>query len=209
MASADAKLGQALPLYDLFLDLPHPAAAAACPPPYVLGNPVNNPEMEKELSANMSRISRFAFPEFDDSMASRIPRDGALNRFSQYAMQPKGFQNYTFSLQLQSGVRMHGFVRRYLPIHPVAKYRYDVGRRGERALVILTRFSGGDLVYAAILKYVLLHDKYSMSSFEWLLMFLFVSIAEQNSGCYIVSEASIGSRKSAPRASKMVLASFI
>ena len=118
----------------------------------MLANPVNNPEMEKELQDNMSRIGRFAFPEFDDALAQRIPRDKALNRFSQYAMQPKSFQNYTFSLQLQSGVRMHGFVRRYLPIHEVAKHRYDVGRRGERALVILTRFSGGDLVYAAILK---------------------------------------------------------
>ena len=148
--------GQALPLYDLFLDLPHPAAAASCPPPFVLPSPLPNPGMEQELSApdNLSRIARFAFPEFDDATAQRIPRDKALNRFSQYAMQPKSFQNYTFSLQLQSGVRMHGFVRRYLPIHPIAKHRYDVGRRGERALVVLTRFSGGDLVYAAILKYV-------------------------------------------------------
>jgi hypothetical protein len=160
-------VAQALPLYDLFLDLPHPSAAASCPPPFVLANPANIPEVEKELSANMSRIARFAFPEFDDSMASRIPRDGALNRFSQYAMQPKGFQNYTFSLQLQSGVRMHGFVRRYLPIHPVAKHRYDVGRRGERALVILTRFSGGDLVYAAILKYVVFCNKGTVCSVDW------------------------------------------
>ncbi|KAG7364911.1 DENN (AEX-3) domain containing protein [Nitzschia inconspicua] len=152
MAAPQGPPVEALPLYDLFLDLPHPAAAAACPPPYTLATPINNPEMEKELSANMSRIARFAFPEFDDAMAQRIPRDGELNRFSQYAMQPKSFQNYTFSLQLQSGVRMHGFVRRYLPIHQVAKHRYDVGRRGERALVILTRFSGGDLLYAAILK---------------------------------------------------------
>lgn len=153
---------QVLPLYDLFLDIPHPSAAAGCPPPFILGNPMNNPEMEKELSANMSRISRFAFPEFDDSVAQRIPREGELNRFSQYAMQPKSFQNYTFSLQLQSGVRMHGFVRRYLPIHHIAKHRYDVGRRGERALVILTRFCGGDLVYAAILKYVPFFCLFSM-----------------------------------------------
>lgn len=110
--------------------------------------------MEGELSANMSRIAAFAFPEYDDAVSQRIPRDKALNRFSQYAMQPKSFQNYTFSMQLQSGVRIHGFVRRYLPVHPVVKHRYDVGRRGERALVILTRYSGGDLVYAAILKYV-------------------------------------------------------
>ena len=146
---------QSLPLFDLFLDLPHPAAAASCPPAYISGCPAaNNPEIEKELSANMSQISRFAFPEFDDSIEQRIPRDVALNRFSQYAMGPKSFQNFTFSLQLKSGVRVHGFVRRYLPIHQVVEHRYDVGRRGERALVMLTRFCGGDLLYTSILKYV-------------------------------------------------------
>lgn len=143
-----------LPLYDLFLDLPHPAAAASCPAAFTYGSPGDNAEIEKELAANMSNIARFAFPEFDDSVNQHIPRDTALNRFSQYAMQPKSFQNYTFSLQLQSGVRVHGFVRRYLPIHQMVEHRYDVGRRGERALVLLTRFSGGDLLYASILKYV-------------------------------------------------------
>lgn len=149
---------QALPFYDYFLDLPHPSASASCPPPIVVAGPANGPEIEKELTANLSRIARFAFPEFDDAAVSagtsRIPRDTALNRFSQYAMQPKTFQNYTFSMQLQSGVRLHGHVRRYLPVHEIAKHRYDVGRRGERALVIMTRSSGGDLVYAAVLKYV-------------------------------------------------------
>lgn len=143
---------QALPFYDLFLDLPHPAAAKASPPPMILRSPVTSSEMDKELNANLSRIGRFAFPEFDDSTSQVIPRDTALNRFSQYAMQPKAFQEYTFSLQLQNGVRIHGHVRRYHPIHPAVKTRYDVGRRGERALVILTRANGGDLVYSAVLK---------------------------------------------------------
>ncbi len=143
---------QALPLYDLFLDLPHPAAAKASPPPLILRSPATSPDMEKELNSNLSRIGRFAFPEFDDATAQTIPRDTALNRFSQYAMQPKAFQQYAFSLQLQNGVRIHGHVRRYHPIHSAVKTRYDVGRRGERALVILTRTNGGDLVYSAVLK---------------------------------------------------------
>lgn len=141
-----------LPLFDLFLDLPHPAGTTSCPPPVILPAPATSPEMEKELAANLSRIARFAFPEFDDAMAPQVSRDAPLNRFSQYAMQPKAFQHYTFSLQLQSGVRVHGHVRRYLPIHATGKHRYDVGRRGERALVLLTRVNSGDLVYSAILK---------------------------------------------------------
>eukprot|EP00934_Nitzschia_sp_Nitz4_P006130 Nitzschia sp. Nitz4//scaffold1_size375055//330463//333808//NITZ4_000334-RA/size375055-augustus-gene-0.735-mRNA-1//-1//CDS//3329541219//6120//frame0 len=142
----------ALPLFDMFLDLPHPAAATMNDPPRVFGAPSTAPEMLQELQSNLSRIGRFAFPEFEDATAQNIPRDTELNRFSQYAMQPKSFQHYTFSLQLQSGVRVHGHVRRYLPLHPVAKSRYDVGRRGERALVLLTRANGGDAMYAAILR---------------------------------------------------------
>ena len=141
-----------LPLYDLFLDLPHPAASKASPPSLVFKAPTTSPEMEAELSASLSRISRFAFPEFDDALAQRVRRDTTLNRFSQYTMQPKSFQHFTFSLQLQNGVRTHGHVRRYHPIHPAVKTRYDVGRRGERALVLLTRANGGDLVFSAVLK---------------------------------------------------------
>ena len=141
-----------LPLFDQFLDLPHPAATSNCPPPFALSAPGTTPEMEKELASNLSRVARFAFPEFDDAMATSVPRDTIVNQFSQYAMQPKGFQHYTFSLQLQTGVRLHGHVRRYHPIHADAKSRYDIGRRGERALVVLTRNSGSDLVYSAILK---------------------------------------------------------
>mmetsp|Transcript_17547 Transcript_17547/g.43162 ORF Transcript_17547/g.43162 Transcript_17547/m.43162 type:complete len:1091 (-) Transcript_17547:73-3345(-) len=142
----------ALPLFDQFLDLPHPAATTNCPPPFSLSAPGTTAEMEKELASNLSRVARFAFPEFDDALATNVPRDTILNHFSKYAMQPKGFQHYTFSLQLQTGVRLQGHVRRYLPIHLDAKSRYDIGRRGERALVLLTRNSGSDLVYSAILK---------------------------------------------------------
>ena len=156
-----------LPLFDLFLDLPHPAGVTSCPPAYSYGCPSTGPEIEAELSANLPRISLFAFPEFDEALYNHhqhqqhqqrgvriVPRDARANRFSQYAMQPASFQNYTFSLQLKSGVRVHGFVRRYLPVHARVRHRYDVGRRGERALVLLTRFSGGDVLYASVLKYV-------------------------------------------------------
>ena len=184
-----------LPLYDLFLDLPHPAAAKSCPPPCVVGAPDNDPEILKELSESIPRIVQFAFPEYDDSVDQRIPRDAALNRFSQYAMQPKSFQNYTFSLQLRSGVRVHGFVRRYLPIHQVVRQRYDVGRRGERALVMLTRYSGGDLLYASVLKYVpLLVCLFSVTTEERINpMFcspVYIVLVLQNARCHFISKSS-------------------
>lgn len=144
------------PLFDLFLDVPHPAASPSCPPAFIIGTPDSNGQnIEQELSKSINQIGRFAFPEYDqDTSPSPPPREQAppINRFDQYAMQPPAFQIYTFSLQLQSGMRVHGHVRRYLPCHLGSKTRYDVGRRGERALVILTRVTGADALYAAILK---------------------------------------------------------
>ena len=145
------------PLYDLFLDVPHPAASPNCPPASIIGTPPgSNPQdsIEQELQKSMPQIARFAFPEFDQDAAPPPPASPPppVNRFDQYAMQPPAFQNYTFSLTLQSGQRVHGHVRRYLPCHMGAPTRYDVGRRGERALVILTRVTGADVIYAAMLK---------------------------------------------------------
>ncbi|CAB9501263.1 DENN domain-containing protein 1A [Seminavis robusta] len=156
-----APAGQPWPFFDLFLDVPHPAASPHTPPAYVFGPPTTatggtQDSIDQELSKNMPQIARFAFPEFDQDASPPPPPDQAppVNRFDQYAMQPPAFQNYTFSLTLQSGMRVHGHVRRYLPCHIGAKTRYDVGRRGERALVILTRVTGADAVYSAVLKTV-------------------------------------------------------
>lgn len=144
------------PLYDLFLDLPHPAASPVSnKQPFVVSSPSpTSGEIHKELSSSIGRIARFSFPEFDDASAPPPPPDGGpgLNRFDVYTA--LGFQRHTFSLQLSSGQRLHGHVRRYLPTHMNAASRYDVGRRGVRALVLLTRASAGDAAYAAILKYV-------------------------------------------------------
>ena len=145
------------PLFDLFLDVPHPAASPHCPPAYTVAPPPTTTadSIDHELSKNMPQIARFAFPDFDqDAHPPPPPPEHAppINRFDLYAMQPTAFQNYTFSLTLQSGVRVHGHVRRYLPCHMGARTRYDVGRRGERALVILTRVTGADAIYAAVLK---------------------------------------------------------
>jgi hypothetical protein len=61
--------------------------------------------------------------------------------------------HHTFALDLSDGItKLHGHVLRYLPVHYEAKTRADVGRRGVRAMIILTRASGGDKFYTAILK---------------------------------------------------------
>ena len=59
---------------------------------------------------------------------------------------------HSFAMQLSSGDRVYGHVRRYLPQHKVAKGRCVVGRRCTRAMVILTRVSGGEKFYLSILK---------------------------------------------------------
>ncbi len=78
--------------------------------------------------------------------------------------------NHVFSHRLGNGTIVHGHVRRYLPFHQhddntnstdsdeeckSVRQRRDVGRRSIRALVILTRHSGGgNRLYTAMLKSV-------------------------------------------------------
>lgn len=145
------------PVYDMFLDIPHPAASKQCPGPFVIPAPANAPNNleQTEIQSVLPQMARFAFPEYDEApQAAPANAEHALNRHDVYAMQNAPFLHFTFSLQLQSGQRLHGHVRRYLPPHLRARTRYDAGRRGERALVLLTRQVGADLLYAAVLKCV-------------------------------------------------------
>ena len=87
------------------------------------------------------------------------PNSGAgLNRHDLYLLSPgsPASCHHTFAMQLSTGARVYGHVRRYLPPNAAAGGggRYDVGRRGIRAAVILTRGSGGERFYAAVLKTV-------------------------------------------------------
>lgn len=59
---------------------------------------------------------------------------------------------HCFAMQLSSGQRLYGHVRRYFPHQNEAAGRIDVGRRGVRAMVLLTRAAGGENVYHSILK---------------------------------------------------------
>jgi hypothetical protein len=149
MATVAGPPEKAFPLFDLFLDLPHPGCTAGHPPPILVRG-----DQEEDLGQQIAQIACFAFPEYEQTQQppQQAPPDGRplVNKFAHYSYAMQGFQQFTFTLQLQSGSRLHGHVRRYLP--EGAAGRYDVGRRPERALVILTRISGADLLYAAILK---------------------------------------------------------
>lgn len=135
------------PLFELFLDLPHPKASKECPGAFLIPAPhVNTP------IATPDQVTRFAFPDVLVGHDAQEPT--RLNKYDVYATQNTSFTRFTFSWQTSDGSRLHGHVRRYLPPHLTARTRYDVGRRGERALVILTRHSTADALFTAMLKYV-------------------------------------------------------
>ena len=58
-------------------------------------------------------------------------------------------------MQLNTGDRVYGHVRRYLPKHALVHGRMDVGRRASRAMILLTRHTAGDKFFYAVLRYVL------------------------------------------------------
>lgn len=137
----------ATPLFECFLNVPHPAASRASGPPMTV---IPGPHTAAD-SRLLSQIQAFCFPEYESKSTAAF-QSMHLNRFDLYAMQPKSFTSFTFTLQLQDGRRLYGHVRRSLPPHEKAPTRYDVGRRGERALVLLTQVAGAGQLYQAILK---------------------------------------------------------
>jgi hypothetical protein len=155
-------------VYDLFFDLPHPTAmdkTRVIDPPVTL-SPILSEEMYNP--DNISRISRFAFPEYDavtqtQQLASE--QEGLLTsrgrtfgaNLSKHDIYSVDFvvHHHTFSLLLSDGrTRVHGHVRRYLPQHSDSPARTDVGRRRPRAMILLTRAIGGERFYSSLLKTV-------------------------------------------------------
>lgn len=144
-----------IPLFDAFLDVPHPAASPGSPPVRVIQS---SPDAALPPAALVQQVQQFAFPEYEGRGGAVLRPPPAqyhprpLNRYDQYAMQPKSFTSFTCTLQQADGTRVYGHVRRSLPAHEIATGRYDVGRRGERAWIILTRMAGAELLFSAILK---------------------------------------------------------
>lgn len=160
MTTVSTTTTTATPLFDAFLDVPHPAASAGSPPVRVISSAKDAPVPPAAL---VQQVQQFAFFEYQGPHGTLTPAAAQqqrhntprpLNRFDQYAMQPKSFTSFTCTLQQADGTRVYGHVRRSLPAHEIAKGRYDVGRRGERAWIILTRMAGAELLFSAILKYV-------------------------------------------------------
>lgn len=155
-------------VFDLFFDLPHPAAfstdkALVIDPPVTLSQLLSE---EMYSPDNISRISRFAFPEYDavkstqqlaseQELTSRGRTFGAnLSKYDIYTVDFVA-HHHTFSLLLSDGrTRVHGHVRRYLPPHSDCALRTDVGRRRPRAMILLTRAMGCERFYSSLLKTV-------------------------------------------------------
>jgi len=114
---------------------------------------------------NLTRLSQFAFPEYDDTSPYAVQEMyGKLlssrgRTFGAHLMKHDVYHvdfvmhHHTFSLLLSDGkTRVHGHVRRYLPTHEDSKSRMDVGRRRPRAMIIMTRAMGGERFYSSVLK---------------------------------------------------------
>ena len=156
-------------VYDLFFDLPHPTATTEktriIDPPVTL-SPILSEEMYKP--DNISRLTRFAFPEYDEVTQTQqlaSEQEGLLTsqgrtfgaNLSKYDIYSVDFvvHHHTFSILLSDGrTRVHGHVRRYLPQHSDSSARTDVGRRRPRAMILITRAIGGERFYTSLLKTV-------------------------------------------------------
>mmetsp|Transcript_13871 Transcript_13871/g.19862 ORF Transcript_13871/g.19862 Transcript_13871/m.19862 type:complete len:873 (+) Transcript_13871:103-2721(+) len=153
-----------VPLFDIFFDIPHPAASSLNAGSRVIDPPDNfNSNITSEMckALNISRIARFAFPDHDDQTHASskaknnelLSASQTLNRYDMYLYSFTA-SHHTFSIQIDDGTRVHGHVRRYLPLRSDVKTRADVGRRGSRAMILLTRVTGGERFYATVLKMI-------------------------------------------------------
>ncbi|KAL7473511.1 hypothetical protein ACHAXS_013956 [Conticribra weissflogii] len=87
------------------------------------------------------------------SSANMTNTYNSANANSSNCNNPKLPSYHTFSHRLANGTTVHCHVRKYLPYHAQAEGRLDVGRRGVRALVLITRNAGGgNRLYMALLK---------------------------------------------------------
>lgn len=163
-----------LPIYDAFLDLPHPCASSTvnerriiiAPPPGEAFAASKDVGMELATNEGIARVSNFCFPEYraESHLSANVTKADAasfpLNRHDvylqdfYYSNRSTGPSFHSFAMQLACGQRVYGHVRKYFPHHLNAKARIDVGRRGVRAAVLLTRHADAETFYHALLKII-------------------------------------------------------
>ena len=112
--------------------------------------------------ANLNRHDAYLEEVYAPSASANSSQTSAVNATSTFVTGNKNNNNnwsnslpsyHVFCHRLANGTEIHGHVRKYLPYHAQAGGRRDVGRRGVRALVILTRNSGGgNRLYSGLLK---------------------------------------------------------
>jgi hypothetical protein len=147
-----------MPLFDLFIDMPHPAATESptVTPAIVIGSSSEDEsdrDVEDDIRGSIEQITSLAFPEYDGSISQATEGSASGKQNGEKLMlEAPGFQHYTFTLKLRSGSLVYGHVRRYLPTRDDALSRYDVGRRTGRVFIIFSRFPGGDDFFASILR---------------------------------------------------------
>ena len=152
-----AKAIQAMPIFDLFMDLPHPAADLKHFPVNFIGAPSMDDidsQIQSDIQDQMREITFFAFPEYDSTVVQEDEENGPIvtRRYAKTHLEVPGFQYYTFTMTLSSGDMIYAHVRRYLPPNKEAPFRPDIGRRLDRAMIIFSRYSGGDDVFLTVLK---------------------------------------------------------
>jgi len=134
----------------------------------IIGPPAKYSDREISIelceSRTITRVARFAFPDFDDNayeMSSlklpllEISGGAKLNRYDLYlhTFRPS---YHTFSMKVSNeNKRIYAHVLRYLPMHEDVYTRCDVGRRGERAMVLFTRAGGAQRFFGSVLKTIL------------------------------------------------------
>ena len=146
-----------LPLFDAFLDIPHPAEVKDNSEVMLPGSTDGTEGMEilDDIRDSLPDITCLAFPEYDSSTAQESNGSELsieARRYTKHPLESPGFQHHTFRLKLQSGIFVCAHVRRYLPALDEVSFRYDVGRRLGRALIMFTRYPGGNDFFAAVLR---------------------------------------------------------
>lgn len=142
-----------LPLFDFFVDLPHPGASsssALASIEIVISPSDDSKRISNELFPNIEnisscesyqKISRFAFPGYVDNTPQSSQPSSPLTaplELTRYHIYQSSQQNHSHQFILPSN-GLIAFVRTYIPNHAEGKSRMDIGRRCQRALILFTR----------------------------------------------------------------------